>query len=410
MPTLQSALWQDYPNIEILVVGDGCDDDTHDVVAPYLSENVRWLNLPKRTGSQFGPNNVGIAQAQGNIIAYLGHDDIWAPQHVSSLVAEFSDPNCDFAVAGCIYYGPTGSQFYLVTGLFEAADAQFHHFFPPSSFAHRKAIVNSIGLWRAPNAIRPPVDSEFVLRAAHAGLTFSSTGRVSVHKFAAGHRYLSYLAQTSEEQAAMIARFAEDGFEEWLTGVVADAKRQGRFMIVRHDDYDRYAKGELAGRNRQNKGLQCPPLQELKNEACIDQTNEPRALDWYPLQPGSEFRWSGPSPVPRILIPYSGKGRVRFELSVQADCRADLENLTISTGGERLSWQFENDLTPLVMLSFEASLKADGYTILELNAPTHVDEHGRRVGIATGQIRLQLLQDQPLGLSALWNWAARFWH
>ncbi len=47
-----------------------------------------------------------------------------------------------------------------------------------------------------PQDVRAPVDGDFLLRAAQADLTFASTGKITVHKFAAGHRYLSYLQQS----------------------------------------------------------------------------------------------------------------------------------------------------------------------------------------------------------------------
>jgi glycosyltransferase involved in cell wall biosynthesis len=409
IPTLQSVLWQNYSNIETLVVGDGCDDDTEQIVSSFINRGVRWLNLSKRTRSQSAPNNLGIAEAKGEIIAYLGHDDIWSPDHVNSLVALLSNGTCDFAVAGCLYHGTVGSHFNAVTGLFETDEAKFEHFFPPSSFAHGKSALEIIGCWRAPDEVKPAVDAEFQLRAARGGLKFCSTGRVTVHKFASVHRYLSYLAQDSEEQKAIISKIAEPEFDGWLNAVVGDAKRQGLFMTSRHGDYDRYEKGEISNLNRVNRGLQLPPLRELRNDTWITQTNEGRGLDWYRmhvrtavarlldlplLKSKTAFRWSGPSPTPRILVPFTARNRARIDISVRA-ALWKLDKLTVASADEQIPWEFKRSFAPWSIISFETFLRPDDYTVLKLSVPTSLNKHGLRVGIAVGQIRLRPLSRRP---------------
>src|SRR4051794_17887104 len=68
-----SALGQRYPNIEVLVVGDACTDDSQEVVEAIGDPRVRWHNLDYNWGTQSGPNNAGIAMARGELIAYHGH-------------------------------------------------------------------------------------------------------------------------------------------------------------------------------------------------------------------------------------------------------------------------------------------------------------------------------------------------
>ena len=72
-----SALGQTFRNLEVLVVGDGCTDDSEAVVTAIDDPRLRWINLPENTGHQSGPNNEGLRQARGQLIAYLGHDDLW---------------------------------------------------------------------------------------------------------------------------------------------------------------------------------------------------------------------------------------------------------------------------------------------------------------------------------------------
>lgn len=83
---IQSILNQDFTDFEVLVVGDNCTDDAEQVVASFNDKRVRWLNLKERVGNQAGPNNEGLRQAKGKYIAYLGHDDLWFPWHLSNLV------------------------------------------------------------------------------------------------------------------------------------------------------------------------------------------------------------------------------------------------------------------------------------------------------------------------------------
>ena len=188
------VLRQTYSDFELIVVGDGCTDATEEVVRSFGSRPVSWYNLEQNSGSQSFPNNLGIKNAVGKWIAYLGHDDIWSPNHLAALRAlAQSDNELDFAVSGCISYGPKGSEIYFITGLFDSDRAQFEHFFPPSSLAHRREIVDMIGWWRDPRTVAPPVDCDFLLRAAHAGLRFASTKEITVHKYVASQRYLSSL-------------------------------------------------------------------------------------------------------------------------------------------------------------------------------------------------------------------------
>ncbi|MEO5819169.1 MAG: glycosyltransferase family 2 protein, partial [Vicinamibacteraceae bacterium] len=94
-----SVLGQTFADFELLVVGDGCTDDSADVVAGMCDPRVRWINLPTNTRHQSGPNNEGLRQAHGEIIAYLGHDDLWLPHHLDAVVGALDRTGSDLAYA-----------------------------------------------------------------------------------------------------------------------------------------------------------------------------------------------------------------------------------------------------------------------------------------------------------------------
>src|SRR5258708_504056 len=79
---IDSVLKQTMGDFELLVVGDGCTDDSEQVVTAINDARVRWINLPANTGHQAGPNNRGLQEARGEFIAYLGHDDLWLRHHL----------------------------------------------------------------------------------------------------------------------------------------------------------------------------------------------------------------------------------------------------------------------------------------------------------------------------------------
>ena len=397
--TIASVLGQTFGSFELMVVGDACDDDTGDLVCGFGSDRITWRNLAVNCGSQSGPNNEGLRHARGRWIAYIGHDDIWAPDHLATihgLVAR--DPAAAFVASGCIYHGPPDSGLYFVTGLLEESQAVAEHFCPPSALAHRRDVVGHVGDWRDPRSIALPVDSEFQLRALAAGLRFRSTGRVTAHKFAAGHRYLSYLRPEGHEQAAMLRRFDAD-YDRAVDGWLARSKASGLFMTMRQGTVDESRRGEVFERARLVKGLTRPPLTPLRGRVVMPQTDEPRALDWYHVERGGPAcRWSGPNPRPKILIPFTGT-RANVSIEIAGLARgAWVRDLAVFVENEQVDYTLGRSASGRIELRLVAPLSADGYTILSLHTPAMGSPTGspdssdwRRIGVAVGDITLSEL-------------------
>ncbi|QWZ08139.1 glycosyltransferase family 2 protein [Nocardioides panacis] len=96
--TIESCLAQDYPRVEIVVVGDCCDDATARVALDYADRGVRFVNLGRRGQypsdrmslwqvAGVTPMNIGALMAAGSWIAPCDDDDTLTPDHVSTLLA-----------------------------------------------------------------------------------------------------------------------------------------------------------------------------------------------------------------------------------------------------------------------------------------------------------------------------------
>lgn len=142
---------------------------------------MHWKNLPHNHGSQAFPNNEGLRLARGKYIAYLGHDDLWFPDHLAGLVQYLEAHNADFVHSLCALLGPEGLRHCM--GPPKPRHGYGRHFVPPSSWLHRKEIIERVGSWRDPNKLPWAVDFDLLMRMSKAGLTMAFVPQLSVLKF-----------------------------------------------------------------------------------------------------------------------------------------------------------------------------------------------------------------------------------
>jgi glycosyltransferase involved in cell wall biosynthesis len=209
--SIASVLEQTFADFELLVVGDGCTDDSAEVVNAIGDPRVRWIDLQPRTGHQFGPNNEGMRQARGEFIAYLGHDDLWLPHHLASALAALGE-GFDVAHSIVARIGPEGVPVepYRV-------QHQPGGWLPPSSLVHRKRVPDTVGLMKNFRELHEPPEAEFLRRAHLAGFRFVQVPRLTVIKFPAAIRRDVYVTRPAHEQAAWLERIrANPGLVEVL--------------------------------------------------------------------------------------------------------------------------------------------------------------------------------------------------
>jgi glycosyltransferase involved in cell wall biosynthesis len=91
--TIDSALSQSYPCLEIIVIDDGSTDDTKRIIASYYGETVKYVYQDNAGPAR--ARNHGIELARGEYIQFLDSDDVLSPEKISRQMAVFTaNPDC----------------------------------------------------------------------------------------------------------------------------------------------------------------------------------------------------------------------------------------------------------------------------------------------------------------------------
>jgi len=223
---VSSVLWQTYRDFEVVVVDDGSSDATG-AIASSFPEPVRVVR--QENAGVAAARNRGVAEAQGELIAFCDADDVLLPQHLEALVA-VHDRHGGIATSNC---------YWLYKGGIDAARTRYKGRFPEHQ---RRAIleqnfVSTMALF--PKALAEEVgpfdtelqiaeDWDFWLRAIFAGhrvalqpkplaLYRRGTGlsvdeqRMDEHGNAVLRKALARDDLTSEERAYVKRRLAGPG-------------------------------------------------------------------------------------------------------------------------------------------------------------------------------------------------------
>ena len=205
---IRSVLAQTFSDFELLVIGDGCSDDSAGVVNAFGDARIRWHNLETNSGSQSAPNNKGLELARAPHVAYLGHDDIWHREHLDVLLKHIGDGDVAYTLAALI--GPPPRNARRITGLSASGNYEYNQFVPPSSVLHRLDYAEDIGGWRDYRTIRMQPDVDFLSRGLEFGKRFVPVNELTVFKFPSNMRKNSYKEKPSHEQAECLRRLESE--------------------------------------------------------------------------------------------------------------------------------------------------------------------------------------------------------
>jgi glycosyltransferase involved in cell wall biosynthesis len=98
--TIDSIHSQTFTNWELLIMDDGSDDNTEEMVAQINDERIQF-HKSTRTGHVSKLKNIAVKKARGELIAFIDSDDLWAPTKLEKQLAAMEQyPEAAFCLTG----------------------------------------------------------------------------------------------------------------------------------------------------------------------------------------------------------------------------------------------------------------------------------------------------------------------
>jgi glycosyltransferase involved in cell wall biosynthesis len=215
---IRSVLAQDFADWELIVVGDRCAEPTAELMASFADQRIRYMNLALNWGDQSGPNNIGIARAQGRYIAFLNHDDLWFPDHLRSAMDWLEASGADGVIARSAYIRLRGTSerqdkdwYSELTGIGRKGRYDpLHTHAPASTWLLKSSAARAAGPWRAASDCFSASSQEWLFRLWKCGFDVRTMPHLTVMQFpSARERPGSYTRSDTAEHAFFESRLSE---------------------------------------------------------------------------------------------------------------------------------------------------------------------------------------------------------
>jgi glycosyltransferase involved in cell wall biosynthesis len=177
-----SALAQTRPPLEVIVLADGCTDGTADALRGLADERVRVVELEKGPGYAYAHRNVALREARGDVVAWLGDDDLWLRDHLAVIGELWDAGDVELVQAGAVLVDEAGALHAMGSdwsvARFRGEALRGHNRTPMAAVSHRPEPALAVGGWDGALARRADIDLWRRMLEAGARTRMSATPTV----------------------------------------------------------------------------------------------------------------------------------------------------------------------------------------------------------------------------------------
>lgn len=175
--TIISVLEQDYPALQYVVRDAGSDDGSKEILERHADRFHAWASEPD--GGQANAIALGLAETDGEIMAYLNADDVLLPGSLAYVADYFSrNPDVDVVYGQRMIIDEVGARMGLwITPEHDSTVLKFADFIPQETLFWRRAIWDKVG--GIDESFHFALDWDLLLRFASAGARFKRLPRLT---------------------------------------------------------------------------------------------------------------------------------------------------------------------------------------------------------------------------------------
>ncbi len=93
---IQSVIHQTYENWELIIIDDYSSDNTDEIIKSFNDKRIKYFKNEKNLGAALTRNRA-LKEAQGEWIAFLDSDDVWAQEKLEKMITFMKENNYYFA-------------------------------------------------------------------------------------------------------------------------------------------------------------------------------------------------------------------------------------------------------------------------------------------------------------------------
>ncbi len=148
---VRSALAQSRAPLEVIVLADGCTDGTAEALRALGDERVRVVELPKGPGYAYAHRNVALREARGDVVAWLGDDDLCFRDHLATIGEAWDAGEVELVQASAVLVDEAGELRAMCSDWaverFRAEALRGYNRTPMAAVSHLPAPALAVGGW-----------------------------------------------------------------------------------------------------------------------------------------------------------------------------------------------------------------------------------------------------------------------